>query len=351
MIHFEHPKLLYLLLFVVVAVVFFVWMRLKQRRRLDAAIDSNLYRQLNPDESQYKPVIKFVLLLLAYCGLVFTLANPQVGTKMVKGERIGADIAICMDVSNSMMAEDITPNRLQRSQKAVSSLLDQLGSDRISIIAFAGSAYIQMPLSNDYGAAKMFVDQLNPDLIPTQGTAIGAAIEQAMASFGYGDPDREWIKKQTRSIIIISDGENHEDDAMEAAREAAREGVVVNTIGMGLDKGAPIPRYVHGVMTGYKKDRNGNTVTTKLNEQMMVDIAQAGGGIYVRANNINAGISEIVKQIEKLDKENYGTTQLTEYESQYQYPLAIALLCLLLEVLIMEKSNNRINWSKIIKRT
>lgn len=350
MIHFEHINLLYLLLTIPVLVGLYIRMRVVRQRKLAEFADTNLLNRLTPENSRRRPVAKFTLLMLAWAFLIITLANPQVGTKMVKGERLGADIAVCMDVSNSMMAEDIAPNRLARSQRAVSALLDQLGSDRVSIIVFAGSAFVQMPLTNDYSAAKMFVEQTNCNMIEAQGTAIGEAISMAMQSFGYGDPDREWQKKQSRTIIVISDGENHEDDAIKAASDAQAEGVMVNTIGMGTTQGTPIPVYYKGQQAGYKRDKAGNIVTTQLNEQMLIDIAQAGGGIYVRANNINAGIDDIVKQLTKLEKENYGNTVFSEYESRFQYPLAAALLCLLAELLFTEKKNKKFNIGKLLKR-
>lgn len=350
MIHFEHPAILYLLALVPALTILYIWVRRQRRRKLETFADKELLPDLIPEESRRRPVVKFVLLMCALALLVTTLANPQVGTKMVKGERLGADIAICMDVSRSMMAEDVTPNRLQRSQRAVCNLLDELGSDRVSIILFAGSSFIQMPLTNDYSAAKMFVEQTSCDLIQTQGTAIGDAIDKAMESFGYGDPDRKWEKRLSRTIIVISDGENHEDDAVDAARRAASEGVMVNTIGMGTAKGVPIPEYSHGRNTGYKHDRDGNVVTTQLNEQMLIEVAQAGKGIYVRSANINAGIHEIDKQLEKLEKENYGEAVFSEYESRYQIPLLLALLCLLAEVLIFEKKNQKLNIGRLLKR-
>ncbi|MCQ2299635.1 MAG: VWA domain-containing protein [Bacteroidales bacterium] len=350
MIHFEHITYLYFLLVIPALYGIFFWTRFRKKKKLALFADSPLLVQLQPELSRRRPHIKFTLLMLALAFLIITIANPQVGTKMVKGERLGADIAICMDVSNSMMAEDIAPNRLARSQRAVSTLLDQLGSDRVSLVVFAGSSFIQMPLTTDYSAAKMFVDQMDCNMIQAQGTAIGDAINTAMQSFGYGDPDREWEKKLSRTIIIISDGENHEDDAIGAAKEAYAEGVMVNTIGMGTTKGTPIPEYRNGQNNGYKHDREGNIVTTQLNEQMLVDIAQAGGGIYVRAANINAGIDEIVKQLEHLEKENYGSSIFSEYESRFQYPLAAALLCLLAEVLIAEKRNKKYNLGKLLKR-
>lgn len=350
MIHFEHPTILYLLLVIPALVGLYICVRIQRKRKLEKFADSALVGQLMPSQSRRRPHIKFALLMLAVGFLIITWANPQVGTKMVKGERLGSDIAVCLDISRSMMAEDVSPNRLERSQRTVNSLLDKLGSDRISLILFAGSSFIQMPLTTDYGATKMFVDQTSCDLIQTQGTAIGDAIGKAMESFGYGDPDREWTKRQSRAIIVISDGENFEDDAVAAAKDAAAEGVRVFTIGMGTTKGTPIPEYLNGRNVGYKHDQEGSVVTTKLNEQMMIDIAEAGKGLYVHSGNINAGISEIVKHLEKLEKDSYGSAQFSEYESRYQFPLAAALLCLLLEVCVFEKKNAKLNIGKILKR-
>jgi len=350
MIHFEHTTLLYLLLLIPAAVGIYIMLRMRRKARMKAFADASLHGILLPEQSPRRPHIKFGLLMLAFMFLILTIANPQVGTKTVKGERLGSDIAICLDVSRSMMAEDVSPNRLSRSQRTVSNLLDKMSGDKVSLVLFAGSSFIQMPLTNDYGAAKMFVEQSSCDLISAQGTAIGDAIETAMASLGYGDSDREWKKRQSRAIIVISDGENFEDDAVEAARDAAKEGVMVCCIGMGTTNATPIPEYQHGKNVGYKHDREGNVVTTQLNEQMLIDLAHAGKGIYVRTGNINAGISEILKQLEGLEKDNYGSSLFSEYESRYQYPLVMALLCLLAELLVMERRNSRIQLSRVIKR-
>ncbi len=350
MIHFEHIQLLWLLLLVPLFVLLFCLGQRRRNQLLLAYAEKAAWSQLRPNYSHRRPIAKFALLMLALCGFILALANPQVGTKVVKGERLGADIAICMDVSRSMLAEDIQPNRLERSKNAVSNLLDQLSADRISLIVFAGSAYIQMPLTNDYSAAKMFIDQINTNMIATQGTAIGGAIDKAMESFGYGDPDIEWQRNHSRAIIIISDGENHEDDPIEAATRAAKEGVMISTIGMGNPNGAPIPEYKNGRPYGYKTDRNGQTVTTQLDESTLSQIAQIGNGTYTRGANITSGLNQIVKQIEKLDKSNYGETNFTEFESRYAYPLAFALLCLLLELLLMEKKNKKFNIGKLLKR-
>lgn len=351
MIHFQHPQLLWLLLLVPAFVGLWLWVRFRNKKRLEQFADRNMFGRLIPDASNWRPAAKFGLLMLALAFLIITLANPQEGSRMVKGERLGSDIAVCLDVSNSMMAEDIQPNRLERSKRIVNNLLNALGSDRISLVVFAGSSYVQMPLTNDYSAVKLFLDQIDCSLISAQGTAIGDAIEKAMETFGYGDPDREWVKKQGRAIVVISDGENFEDDAEAAAREAAAEGVRICTIGMGLPTGTPIPEYRNGRPSGYKRDNSGNTVTTHLDEATLTAIAHAGKGVYVRATNINSGVQEVVSLIESLEKENYGEAMFSEYESRYQYPLAAALLCLLAELLFFERRSKRVNLDKILRRS
>ncbi|MBR1644087.1 MAG: VWA domain-containing protein [Bacteroidales bacterium] len=350
MIHFEHPQLLWLLLLVGLLSVVFVLQRRLQLKRLETYVDRPLKMRLTPDASRRRPVAKFALLMLALALLVVAWANPQRGVKMVKGEQLGADIAICMDVSNSMMAEDIQPNRLERSKRAVNNLLGELGSDRVSLVVFAGSSYIQMPLTSDYSAARMFVDQIDCRMVSTQGTAIGDAIGKAMESFGYGDEAHDWTRSNARAIIIISDGENHEDDAVAMAQKAAEEGISVNTIGMGTPQGTPIPEYRYGQMVGYKKNRDGQTITTQLNEAMLAQIAHAGNGVYVRAGNINSGLSDIVARVNSLDKTKYGESLFAEYESLYFYPLALALLCLLAELLILEKRNPRLRIGQLLRK-
>ncbi len=350
MIHFEHPYLLYLLLSVPVFIIIFIMVKRSQRRRLDAFAEKQMFAKLTPDVSHSKAIFKFALIMLGLGFLIIAVANPQIGSKMVKGERAGADIAIALDISNSMLAEDIQPNRLTRAKKTISNLISKLGNDRIAIIIFAGKSYTQLPLTSDYGAAKLFLESINTDMIEAQGTAIGDAIEKCMQTFGYGDEQRQWQKNKSRTIIVISDGENHEDDAIAMATKAGSEGVVVNTIGMGLPTGVPIPQYNRGIHVGYKKDRDGNPITTKLNENMLADIARAGGGVYMRAGNINADLDEIVKEIEKLDKQNFGETMFSEYESKYQYPLALAIIFLALELFIFERRNKIINTATIFGR-
>jgi Ca-activated chloride channel family protein len=350
MIHFEHPKLLWLLVVVGVFVALWVWLRLRRKHKLRMFADSGMFGRLIPDESISRSIIKMALAVVGLVSLVVALANPQVGSKMVKGEQKGSDVAICFDVSNSMMAEDIKPNRLERSKRVVNNIISKLGGDRVSLVVFAGSSFIQMPLTTDYNATRMFIEQIDCEMISTQGTAIGDAIGKAMETFGYGDVDHKWEKRNSRAIIVISDGENFEDDAVSAAAQAASEKVVVCTIGMGSDEGAPIPRYKNGIKTGYKYDRSGNTVTTRMDEKTLREIAKAGDGVYVRAGNINAEVDKVVDRIEHLEKDSSGKAMFAEYESRYMYPLLVAVACLLLEILIFERRNRKFNLDKILKR-
>lgn len=307
MVHFEHIGYLWLLAVVAVAGAMWGVMSWRERRRLEQWGDRTMFGRLIPDRSGWRPTLKMGLTLAGISLLVVALANPQFGTRIEKGKRAGSDIAICLDVSNSMMAEDIQPNRLERSKKVVTNLLSTLTGDRVSLVVYAGTSFIQMPLTNDYSATKLFLDQVSCDMIATQGTAIGDAIEKGMETFGYGDPDRPWEVNKGRAIIVISDGENHEDDAVGAAKEAAKEGIRVCTIGMGLPDGSPIPEHSpRGRTNNYKRDKGGSIIMTRLNEDMLREIARAGNGTYVRASNASSGLSDITEVINGLDKEEMG---------------------------------------------
>ncbi|MCR5444893.1 MAG: VWA domain-containing protein [Bacteroidales bacterium] len=349
MIHFEHIEYLWLLIVVAVLGVAWGYGEWRRHRRLEAWADSAMFGRLIPDRSGWRPIAKLTLTLMGLALLVVALANPQFGTRIEKGKRTGSDVAICLDLSNSMMAEDIQPNRLERSKRVVSNLLSSFAGDRVSLVAFAGSSFIQMPLTADYSATKLFLDEMDCGMISEQGTAIGDAIGKAMLTLGFGDESREWVKGKNRAIIVISDGENHEGDAVEAAREAAREGVRVCTIGMGLPEGSPIPEMDgRGHSNGYKRDRDGNVIMTHLNEQMLREVADAGKGVYVRAGNVNSGLSDIVNLVENLDKEEFDEAQFAAYESKYMYPLVAALICLVAEVLLFERRNRKFDLDSII---
>lgn len=294
---------------------------------LSQLADAKILDNLIPTFSRAFPRWKRFLFLLGLTFLLVGMANPQIGTKYEEVKREGFELMICLDVSNSMLAEDLTPNRLERAKQAISRLVDRLKNDKIGVVVFAGEAYIQLPLTVDHSAAKLFLGSIDTDIVPTQGTAIGKAIEMASNSFSQSS-------KANRSIIIITDGENHEDDALEQAAAAVENGIKVHTIGIGSTDGTPIPMYKRGQMLGYRKDRVGNTVVTKLNETMLQQIAASGGGTYVRANNSRTGLNALMDELEGMQREEFDSKMFTSYEDRFQYFIAVALLLLLIEVLL-----------------
>jgi len=326
---FAHTYYFYLFLLVPALTAVFIWYLLWRRNALSRFGEWAIVRQLLPEASVPKLVLKFALAMLAAAFLVLTLAGPQTGSRIEKAHRKGIDLMIALDVSNSMLAEDIKPNRLERSKQSILRLIDQLDGDRIGIIVFAGKAYTQLPITTDYAAAKLFVSAISTDIIPTQGTAIGDAITRAIAS--YGDT------KNNKAIIIITDGEDHQGDVLEQAETAAKAGILIYTIGMGLPDGAPIPVYNGKVMTGYKKDGSGNIIVSRLDETLLQQIATAGKGIYVRASNSEAGLRPIMEEIGKIQETEIESRQFTDYESRFQYFLAFAILLLVLDLFIFEK--------------
>lgn len=287
--------------------------------------------QLMPNVSKSRPVVKFIIWLFALASLIIATARPQFGSKLKTVKREGVELVIALDVSNSMMAEDIQPNRLERAKRAISRLVDNLNDDKIGLIVFAGDAYTQLPITTDYPSAKLFLNAVNTNIVPRQGTAIGAAIELASVSFS---PQFEGNK----AIVIITDGENHEDDAIGAATSAAQNGIIVHTIGMGLPQGGPIPVVRNG-QRDYRKDKEGNVVVTKLNEEMLQQIAAAGNGIYVRANNAQVGLNTLFNEIDKMEKSEMESLVYSDYEDQFQWFIAFAIFLILLDFLILERKN------------
>ena len=290
-----------------------------------------------PTYSIRRANFKFVVLLLIVACSILALANLQSGSKMEEVKREGIDLYIAIDVSNSMNAEDIVPSRLERSKQAINKLIADMRGDRIGVIVFADKAFVQLPITTDYSAARMFLSTINTSLVASQGTAIAEAINLAVKSF----PD----ETHSRAIVIISDGEDHENDAaVKAAQEAVKQGVYIYTIGMGLPDGAPIPEYnQYGHQMGYRKDKQGNTIITKLNEQMLQQIAAAGNGIYVRASNSNVGLGKIYDDINKLDKTEIDAKVFTDYEDQFQWFVAAAIILLLIEIFV---SSGKRGWEK-----
>ena len=268
--------------------------------------------------------------------LVIGIANPQIGTKLEEVKREGIDLIVAIDVSNSMKAEDLSPNRLERAKRAMLQMVEELKSDRLGLIVFAGQAYTQLPITTDYSAAKLFLNTIDTDIVPTQGTAIGAAIDLAIESFDYEAAG-------SKALVIVTDGENHEDDAIEAAEKAKEKGIQVYTIGMGSPNGAPIPLFRRGKKVGYRQDGEGNTVVSSLNENMLRDISASGGGIYVRASNANSGFGAILDDLSGLEKAEFESQVYTDYEDRFQFFLATALLLFLTATVISEKKSK---WTK-----
>jgi len=318
------PELWWLFLLGPVMFVFFwvsVW---SKNRRLDRFGESSLMSSLVTELSSVNTASKYMLWRLAAAFLVVALINPQLGSKMAEAKVKGIDIIVALDVSNSMMAEDLSPNRLVSARRAISKMLEELHGDRVGIIVFAGQAFVQLPITSDYAAGKLFLSTIDNDVVPVQGTDIGAAIDLSIKSFSDESPAK-------KAIIVITDGENHEADAVVAAQEAAEQGIRVFTIGMGSPDGTPIPQYNGRTRTGFKKDQEGNIVVSKLNEQMLREIAKAGNGAYIRASNAEVGLEPLLAELNQIEKTDMGTVAYAEYEDRFQIFLALALLCLVLE--------------------
>ncbi len=339
MFRFGNIEYLWGLLIIPLLAMFFAWSRISRRRALKKFGQQEILGQLMPYSSGNRPVVKFIILMLALAFFIVGIARPQFGSKLKTEKREGVELMIALDVSNSMMAEDIQPNRLERAKRAISRLIDRLKDDKIGLIVFAGDAYTQLPITSDYNSAKLFLNSVNTQIVPKQGTAIGAAIDLARKSF---TPNGE----ANKAIVIITDGENHEDDALASAKAALDEGAIVHTIGMGLPSGSPIPVLRNG-QTDYLKDRDGNVVVTKLNEQMLEQIAAAGGGIYVRANNAQVGLNALFDEINAMEKQEMETRTYSEYDDQFQYFFAVGLFLLLLEFVILERKNKYLKRIKL----
>jgi Ca-activated chloride channel family protein len=331
MFRFAHIELLWGLLIIPLLALFFIWARFARKRALKRFGNQQTIKELMPFVSKSRPVFKFFLLMLALAFFIIGAARPQFGSKLKKVQREGIELIIALDVSNSMMAEDIQPNRLERAKRAISRLVDRLKDDKIGLIVFAGEAYTQLPITSDYNSAKLFLEAVNTQIVPRQGTAIGAAINMSLRSF---TPEGN----ANKAIIVITDGENHEDDPVTAAQEAAKNGIIVHTIGMGLPQGSPIPVLRNG-QTDYLRDNDGNVVVTKLDETTLEEIAAAGNGIYVRANNAQVGLNALFDEINKMEKEEMETLVYSEYDDQFQYFFAIGLFLLLFEFVILERKN------------
>ncbi|MEI6347565.1 MAG: VWA domain-containing protein [Bacteroidota bacterium] len=328
MINFAYQYMLWLLLIIPVLAALFYYGRYLRRKQIASLGKPEIIFKLIPTLSHIRSPFKFWLTIIALTLLILASARPQMGAKVEKAKRKGVELMLCLDISNSMLANDIKPTRLERSKQAIIQLIKKLDNDKIGIVVFAGKSFIQLPLTDDYGAALMYVDRINTDLIENQGTAIGSAITLAAESF-----TQTKNKPRNRAIIVISDGENHEDDALEAAGNAISKSVKVHTIGIGTPEGAPIPE-IKGNQVDYKRDGNGEVVMTKLNEQMLRDISDKGKGIYIRANNSDFGLDKIFDEIAKMEKEDFEAINYSDYEDQFIAFIALAFLILLFEQIL-----------------
>jgi Ca-activated chloride channel family protein len=331
MIRFAHTEYLYVLLLVPALAAAYWFIARARHTALGKFAHPSMVERLAGAASKRKPLWKFILLVTAAAFLIMALANPQIGTRLEEVKQEGVDLFIALDVSLSMKAEDIKPNRLEKAKFEIRNLIGRLAGDRIGLIVFAGEAYTQFPLTTDYSAANLFLDVIDVDVAPVPGTAIGSAIQRAIESFDPKDPT-------TKVVVIITDGENNEGDALEAAKEAAEKGVLLYAIGLGSPTGAPIPVYnASGQQVDFKRDRSGEVVVTKLDEVSLQRIAEIGNGKYFRGTNSQDELDEIYRSINALQKKEFGVKQFTDYEDRFQYFLVPGLLLLLLEVLLSEK--------------
>ena len=340
MFRFEDPIYLWLLVLIpVLALIRFISYR-NQKRKLRKFGDPKLLKELMPDVSRFRPSLKFWILLAALALLIIMLARPQMGTKISQEKRTGIETIIALDISNSMLAEDIVPSRLDRSKMMVENLVDHFTNDKIGLIVFAGDAFVQLPITSDYVSAKMFLSSIDPSMMATQGTDIAAAINMGMNSF----TQEEGIGK---AIIVITDGEDHEGGALEAAEAAKKKGMRVYVLGVGSSQGAPIPIPGTG---NYMKDNTGNTVMSALNEDMCKQVAAAGGGVYIHVENNSAAQQQLDNELDKLSKKETSTTVYSDYDEQFQAFGILALLLLIIEICILDRRNPLMKKLSLFKR-
>ena len=329
MIHFAQGQYLLLLFLIPFFFIIQALVLRMRRNRIRKFGDENLVKQLMPSYSKSKVWVRLTFFALGFFFFCIGLSRPQIGAKIKEHETKGAEIMIVLDVSNSMLAEDYSPNRLDRAKLAISRLVDKLRDDRIGLIVFAGNSFVQLPITTDYVSAKMFLNSISTDSVPIQGTAIGEAINTAIRSFSAQS-------EKSRAIIIITDGENHEDDPVAAAKQAAELGIRVFAIGVGSPEGKPIP--MDGELL---KDKDGNIVVTRLEEPILRDVASEGNGAYVRAGNSEFGLNPIIDDIRKMEDEKYSSIVFEEYDEQFMYFMAIALFFFVLEMLVGDRRSRR----------
>ncbi|NLD22983.1 MAG: VWA domain-containing protein [Bacteroidales bacterium] len=330
MFRFGNPEFLWFFTAMPLLLALYIYLNIRKRKDVQKMGSLSTLKKMMPELSLKRSYLKFWLIFAALCVAIFMISRPQFGTKVHTVEKEGIELVIAIDVSNSMLAEDVSPNRLSRAKQILSRLIDVRSSDKVGLIVFAGEAYVQMPLTSDTQSAKIFLNTIDPSLVPIQGTAIGDAISLGMTSFSSD-------KSASRSIVIITDGEDHEGNAIEIASSAAKEGVQVNVIGIGSPDGSPIPSVELG--NQFMRDSEGNVVVSRLNEQMGMEIAQSGHGMYVRADNSNNAVQALVSQLDELETTTTSSLSYSEYDEKFTVFAWILLAILLIEILIYDKKN------------
>ena len=328
MFRFAQQEYLYLLLLLPVLIIFYIYVAKSRKKSIKQYGAPELISSLMPEASVKRRRLKYAFILTAITVIIFIIARPQFGSKLETIKRQGIEVMICLDISNSMLAQDIVPSRLEKAKQMVARITDNLDNDKIGLIVFAGDAFTQIPITSDYISTKQFLPFINPSMVSSQGTAIESAINLAMRSF---TPD----EKASKTIIIITDGENHDGDAIKAATAAAEKGVKVNVVGIGLPQGSPIPIG----RNDYMKDNAGNVVVTQLNEPMCQDIAQAGNGLYVRADNTNAALKALQNELSNMSKSEVESQVYSDYDEQFPMLAWITLVLLILEFMTSERKN------------
>lgn len=318
------------LLVIPVIILLFVFLQLWRRSAQKKFADSGLLKRLSPNQSLFKSVLKVVVLCGAFACLSLALVNPKIGTKLETVRSEGVDVVFAIDVSKSMLAEDIAPNRLDKSKQLVTQIVNSLVSDRVGIIAYAGKAFPQLPITTDYASAKMFLQNMNTDMMSSQGTAISEAIQLSKTYFDNED-------QANRVLIIISDGEDHDGEALNVAEEAAEQGIRILTVGVGDLKGGPIPIKRNGVILNYKKDNNGETVITRLDETTLKEIAAEANGVYINGSNTSEVVNTIKDELAKMDKQEFESKQIADFKDQFQWFLGLGILLLFIDIFLLER--------------
>ncbi|SEC28245.1 Ca-activated chloride channel family protein [Tenacibaculum sp. MAR_2009_124] len=334
----EEPIYFYFFAIIPIIIVIYLLVFWWKKRAQKKFASPELLEKLAPNSSNFKSILKLIFLLIGISFLILALINPKMGTKLKTVKREGVDVVFALDVSKSMLAEDIAPNRLEKSKQVISKIINKLGSDRVGIIIYAGNAYPLLPITTDHAAGNMFLQNANPDMVTSQGTAINEALNLARTYYNNDE-------QTNRFLIIISDGEDHQEDTKQIAQNITNEGIKVYTIGVGTETGGPIPLKINGSLIGYKKDRKGETVITQRKSTILKDIADIGNGNYVDGNKTEVAVDAIANVIANAQKSEFETKQFSDYQDQFQWPLGIALLFLILDVLLFDRKTK---WLKKI---